>query len=743
MNEAYPLALPAGTVLAGQYVLQKVLGQGGFGITYEAKDHKTGERVAIKEFFPDSMATRTQTTVMPFSGERGESYDYGKECFLQEAETLAKFIGNENIVRIYSYFEENGTAYFVMDFIEGTSFDDYLKQNGGRLPFDKTAEILIPVMDALNVVHSKGIIHRDVTPDNIYITKDGTVKLLDFGAARYSLGDKSCSLDVVLKHGFAPKEQYTRRGKQGPYTDVYALGATFYFALTGRRPPDSIDRMDEDDLVPPSTLGVKLSKAAESAILKALDVQPQNRFQSMEAFKNAMLSIRTDEVQKPSRTVEQRFFTEASNSDPGADYQAVLQETKTEPQLPSADTVSAGSENKRNNKKLAILIAAAAGVLVIVIVAGVAGAKRSSAYVPTDYDEATIEEIEGEEPFDNTIPDYDSDWPEIEGLPDSTGTDNDSQEGKETEETNEEKKANRNLYPVIKGNTVNNLLNYSYDSISGEYREAMVRFCYSECGDFWYAIKQEGVPTAPSKTEAVVIDRKKGSVNAIPELKQIPGIMSLLVSNEYYFAYSGSTKTFYCVDRQSGEILGTREVEKTKGTFMDNGYFVYMQETDGGQRLYKVPAGDLGGEFNEPEECFTFGSEDIVKGLIAGNGNTVYVFLEDTSDKNNYIGWVDLSERKGVGKPIGSEGTVYSMNFIEDSVYYVYWENNRYFIKSINMNDGSINDVYDCKEGTSYVWGLGVFNHNGDNCIDFVSFPDLVWLNLDTGESDIFEYQNS
>ena len=291
MNEKYPLALPEGAVLAGQYIIEKVLGQGGFGITYEAKDHKTGERVAVKEFFPDAMAARTdQTTVMPFSGEKGENYAYGKTCFLQEAETLAKFIGNENIVRIHSYFEENGTAYFVMDFIEGTSFDAYLKQKGGKIPYEEAAKILIPVMDALSAVHGKGIIHRDVTPDNIYITNEGVVKLLDFGAARYSLGDQSRSLDVILKHGFAPKEQYTRRGKQGPYTDIYALGATFYFALTGKRPPDSVERLDEDDLIPPSSLGVQLSGPAEDAILKALSVQPADRFQDMMAFKAALLN---------------------------------------------------------------------------------------------------------------------------------------------------------------------------------------------------------------------------------------------------------------------------------------------------------------------------------------------------------------------------------------------------------------------------------------------------------------------
>ena len=298
MSEKYPLALPEGTALAGQYIIEKVLGQGGFGITYKAVDHTSGQNVAVKEFFPDAMATRTGTTVVPFSGERGESFEYGKACFLQEAETLAQFIGNENIVRIYTYFEENGTAYFVMEYIEGTSFDVYIKEHGGKITFDEAAAVLIPIMDALNIVHSKGIVHRDVTPDNIYITNSGVVKLLDFGAARYSLGDKSRSLDVVLKHGFAPKEQYTRRGKQGPYTDVYSLGASFYFALTGKRPPDSVERMDEDELVPPSNLGAKIGRVPEQAILNALNVQPQDRFQTMAAFKNAMLGAQVIDAQE-------------------------------------------------------------------------------------------------------------------------------------------------------------------------------------------------------------------------------------------------------------------------------------------------------------------------------------------------------------------------------------------------------------------------------------------------------------
>ncbi|MBQ8921114.1 MAG: serine/threonine protein kinase [Oscillospiraceae bacterium] len=311
MDGSYPLALRPGSVLAGQYIIEKVLGQGGFGITYRAREHRTGTTVAIKEFFPDTLAYREGTTIISYPGERSENYEYGKESFLQEAKTLAEFIGNENIVRIYSYFEENGTAYFVMEYVDGTAFDIYLQQRGGKISVAEAERILIPMMDALGAVHSKGIVHRDVTPDNIYITRDGKVKLLDFGSARYSLGDKSRSLDVILKHGFAPKEQYTRRGKQGPFTDIYSLGATFYYAITGRRPPDSIERMDEDELVPPSTLGVQITSYQEEALLKAMNVQPSDRYASMAEFKAVLQN-------DPSRSAPPAFKVDFGASGPAS-----------------------------------------------------------------------------------------------------------------------------------------------------------------------------------------------------------------------------------------------------------------------------------------------------------------------------------------------------------------------------------------------------------------------------------------
>ncbi len=288
-NQAkFPVALPAGTVLNDRYIVGRVLGQGGFGITYLAFDTQLQAKVAVKEYMPGEMATRTGTTVSVMMGTKSEDFTYGAERFQEEARTLAKFIGHPNIAGVSSYFDENGTSYFVMDYIEGVSFKNYIANSGGKVSVDETLNVMIPVLRALTAVHAEGFIHRDVTPDNIYISKDGNVKLLDFGSARYSIGDKSKSLDVILKVGYAPKEQYTRRGRQGPYTDVYSCAACFYAALTGYLPPESLERLDHDELVPVSQVLPDIPQWLDRAILKGLAVQPEDRFQSAAGFLDAI-----------------------------------------------------------------------------------------------------------------------------------------------------------------------------------------------------------------------------------------------------------------------------------------------------------------------------------------------------------------------------------------------------------------------------------------------------------------------
>ncbi len=287
-EEKYPNALHPGSILNGRYIIGRVIGQGGFGITYIAKDYKTGERVAIKEYLPSEFAGRNGNSVQAFSKDQKENFEYGKEQFLAEAKTLAAFIGDEHIVRIYSFFEENNTAYFAMEYVDGLALDKYMAQQGGRLSVAEANRLLLPLMESLNKVHAKGIVHRDISPDNIIVTKDGSVKLIDFGAARYSTGEKSRSLDVILKHGFAPPEQYMRRGRQGPFTDVYALAATYYYAITGKLVPDAVERMQEDTIMLPRTLGIKISRRQEDALLKALEVNAADRYQNMGEFYREM-----------------------------------------------------------------------------------------------------------------------------------------------------------------------------------------------------------------------------------------------------------------------------------------------------------------------------------------------------------------------------------------------------------------------------------------------------------------------
>ena len=299
----FPVALRAGTILNNRYIVGRVLGQGGFGITYLAWDTKLEAKMAIKEFMPGELATRVDgTTVSVMAESKTEAFSYGAERFQEEARTLAKFIGNPNIAGVSDCFDENDTSYFVMDYIEGISFKTYIANQGGKVSVEDALNVMIPVLRALTAVHAEGFIHRDVTPDNIYITKDGMVKLLDFGSARYSIGDKSKSLDVILKVGYAPKEQYIRRSRQGPFTDVYSCAACFYAAITGYLPPESLERLDKDELQPISALGIAIPEYLDKAILKGLAVQPEDRFQSAAEFLEAIENQQVVEV--PGQTPE-------------------------------------------------------------------------------------------------------------------------------------------------------------------------------------------------------------------------------------------------------------------------------------------------------------------------------------------------------------------------------------------------------------------------------------------------------
>ena len=278
--------LRKGTRLIGRYTIEGVLGQGGFGITYLGMDELHKKKVAIKEFFPQGIVTRNieyeDTVTVTLVGEK-ENYDKGKERFLKEARTMAMFSKDKGIVKALDFFEINNTAYIVMEYLEGVTLKQYLRENE-RIDAEDLVELLVPLIEALDEIHSQGLIHRDISPDNIMVLPDGRIKLMDFGAARdyTEFGEKS--LSIVLKPGYAPPEQYQTHGVQGPWTDIYALCATMYKCITGENPPDAIDRLVDDHLKKISAFGFTVSPQIEEAIIKGMSVAAKDRYQNVGDF---------------------------------------------------------------------------------------------------------------------------------------------------------------------------------------------------------------------------------------------------------------------------------------------------------------------------------------------------------------------------------------------------------------------------------------------------------------------------
>ena len=289
--QAPPHHLPVRTILNGKYLIGRALGEGGFGITYLGWDLNLEMKLAIKEYYPSGFVTRdrsTSATVTPFTGEKGDFFAHGRDKFMVEAKLLAKFYALPGVVSVRDFFLENGTAYIVMEFIDGVTLKEYLRRMGGRLPAGTVFSLLKPVVEALGQVHKAGLIHRDISPDNIMLTKDGTVKLLDFGAAREISPDGEKSNTVNIKTGYAPEEQYRTHGSQGPWTDVYALCATIYKCLTGITPEESLERLRNDTVVPPSRLGIAIPPIQEAALMRGMAVMGQERFRSVEALHRAL-----------------------------------------------------------------------------------------------------------------------------------------------------------------------------------------------------------------------------------------------------------------------------------------------------------------------------------------------------------------------------------------------------------------------------------------------------------------------
>jgi serine/threonine protein kinase len=289
MSTEHRNALPQGYQL-DDYVIDRILGAGGFGITYLAHEKTLNRNVAIKEFLPRDLAVRGEdgSTIHPVSTSDEEDFSYGLERFREEARTLVNF-RHPNIIPVHRLMEANGTAYLVMEYEDGDSLQQIVEREG-TLDEETIKGILLPILDGLAQVHEAGFLHRDIKPGNIYIRSDGSPVLIDFGAARQALGAKSRSMTAVVSVGYAPMEQYSVRGKHSTATDIYALGATAYRAVTGTRPPDAVERVETDPLIPAATTGKgRYSEAFLEAIDWALRMDAAARPQSIAAWRAALV----------------------------------------------------------------------------------------------------------------------------------------------------------------------------------------------------------------------------------------------------------------------------------------------------------------------------------------------------------------------------------------------------------------------------------------------------------------------
>lgn len=292
------------TILAGKYLIGNAIGEGGFGITYIGMDLNLEVRVAIKEYYPQGAAVRdcrtNDSTVWSYSKSTQVFFEEGREKFINEAKTIAKFRNVPEIVGVIEFFRENQTAYIVMEYLDGQTLKQYLRANGGKIPAENVVRMMRPLIASLGKLHSQNLIHRDISPDNIMLMKNGSIKILDFGGAREFASQDGRSMSVLGKHGYAPEEQYRSRGDQGPWTDVYALCATMYRCITGEIPPKALDRLYQDELKPISSFGETCPKYIEEAILKGLSVRKDGRYQSMEELYDALYKEQK-EPEKPTK----------------------------------------------------------------------------------------------------------------------------------------------------------------------------------------------------------------------------------------------------------------------------------------------------------------------------------------------------------------------------------------------------------------------------------------------------------
>ncbi len=414
-NKAYQLN--PGTKLADRYIVGKVLGEGGFGITYIGWDTKLSGRIAIKEYFPVGYVDRRAgdgSDITVTAGNEAHVFEKQKKRFIEEAKILGKFLTERTIVSVSDIIRENNTAYTVMNLIIGKNLSKYLKETG-KLSFNEAYSMLRPVMVSLGKVHAAGLVHRDLSPSNLMVQEDGSLILLDFGSAREYDEDNDKSMSVILKPGYAPSEQYISHGAQGPWTDVYSMCATLYKMITGVTPVNALIRMGTDTLKLPIELGADISPEQEEVLMKGLNITKEGRYSSMSELINAWDNAETEDekTQKLFGTVEKteeqtdytsdtlEYEDEESTQE---DFEGVKTEEVTDSAFQHKESVDVEKKDepkhdkkkrKAGGKATIIIILA---VLVVGIIELVAVVKKSrSAHSEVDNKADIIEAVDTDE----------------------------------------------------------------------------------------------------------------------------------------------------------------------------------------------------------------------------------------------------------------------------------------------------------------------------------------------------------
>ena len=283
--------LKPGTILHGQYLIGKTIGKGGFGITYIAYDLRHGRKVAIKEYMPRECCIRSENGLSVEVVAEPELFEFGLSHFKTEAEILYTLREHEGIVHVEKLFPENNTRYFAMEYLDGMDLAKYItNQPNEKIPWQDAVEMILPVLDTLDIIHRNNLIHRDISPDNLFICENNVIKLIDFGAASADFGDKSMTSKVILKRGYAPIEQYSL-GNHTPRIDIYSLGSTLYSMITGVTPPESTSRNPKDNMKEAIQFCPSIPKKLNDVLKKAMEVMPQNRFSEALEFKRALESV--------------------------------------------------------------------------------------------------------------------------------------------------------------------------------------------------------------------------------------------------------------------------------------------------------------------------------------------------------------------------------------------------------------------------------------------------------------------